>query len=329
MQWVHHGIWSFESTITSCSLLKMREALLIRSQQPIRSIFTTTTLFERIVSKRHIKDVSRYFIPNNRTQWIFEQRTYTSQKLAEQPKPSLSNLTDSHEMISFPDSISTKATLKKLLRLARPEIGYIGGAIGLLLISSGVNMLIPYGVGRIMDFIMAGTVIQQMQHYVWWISGVILLSGISNFGRVFLIKLAGERVVTRLRSQLFDHLIQQEIAFFDRTRTGELISRLSADTTVVGKGLSEYISHGTRHLITSLAGVGIMIYMSPKLTLVILCVIPPVFLCAVYYGRFVKTLAKKSQDSLSEATKAAEEIISNIRTVYAFAQKTRETQRYS
>lgn len=223
--------------------------------------------------------------------------------------------------------VSTRDTIKKLWHMSRAEIPYISGAIGLLLIASGVHMLVPYGIGRFMDFIIAGDVVTRMHDYALGIGCVIAVGGISNFGRVFLIKVVGERIVARLRSQLFDRIIRQDVAFFDVNRTGELISRLSSDTNALGKGLFEHVSHGTRHLITAMAGIGIMGYMSPKLTLIMLGIVPPVFLCAMYYGRFIKSLARQSQDALSETTKIAEERISNIRTVKAFAQEAQESGR--
>ena len=246
----------------------------------------------------------------------------TEFKIVSSPTP-----TDPKDKTTTLQTTSTRETIKKLWNMSKPEIAYIGTAIGLLLVASGVHMLIPYAIGRFMDFIIVGDALGKMRKYAWAIAAVIAIGGISNFGRVFLIKVVGERIVVRLRSQLFDRIIRQDVAFFDMTRTGELISRLSADTNVLGKGLFEYVSHGTRHLITAISGITIMTYMSPQLTSVMLIIVPPVFLCAMYYGRFVKSLARQSQDALSETTKVAEERISNIRTVRAFAQETQESRR--
>jgi putative ABC transport system ATP-binding protein len=97
--------------------------------------------------------------------------------------------------------------------------------------------------------------------------GAVFLGGaLANSARHTMMKLVGERIVARLRTSLFDTLLRQEVAFFDRNRSGELISRLSVDTAIVGKTLSNNISDGLRNSIMAISGISMMTYVSGKLT---------------------------------------------------------------
>ncbi|KAI9486409.1 MAG: P-loop containing nucleoside triphosphate hydrolase protein [Benjaminiella poitrasii] len=118
------------------------------------------------------------------------------------------------------------------------------------------------------------------------------------------------------------------MAFFDRNRTGELISRLSTDTAIVGKSLTNNVSDGLRALATASVGSTMMLVISPKLTGIMMLIVPPVALFGIVYGRYVKTLSRKTQNAISEITKVAEERISSIRTVQAFAKEKAEQKRY-
>ncbi|KAI9599308.1 P-loop containing nucleoside triphosphate hydrolase protein [Syncephalis fuscata] len=161
------------------------------------------------------------------------------------------------------------------------------------------------------------------------LGGVFLAGALANTGRVTMMKLVGERIVARLRTNLFDTFLRQEVAFFDVNRSGELISRLSVDTSIVGKTLSNNISDGIRNVVMSIGGLSMMAYVSGKLTLCMMFIVPPMAIFAVYYGRYVRSLSKKTQSALSEVTKVAEERLGNIRTVFAFAREGDESKRYS
>ncbi|ORZ14188.1 P-loop containing nucleoside triphosphate hydrolase protein [Absidia repens] len=118
------------------------------------------------------------------------------------------------------------------------------------------------------------------------------------------------------------------MAFFDRNRTGELISRLSTDTAIVGKSITNNVSDGLRALATAAVGSTMMLYVSPKLTGIMMLIIPPVAIFGIVYGRYVKTLSRKTQTAVGEITKVSEEKISAIRTVQAFAKENDEAKRY-
>merc|ERR1719461_1863856 len=158
--------------------------------------------------------------------------------------------------------------------------------------------------------------------------GVFAVGAAANFGRVYLMRIISQRITARLRNNLFSSIAKQEVAFFDKNKTGELVNRLSADTLVMSQAISQQISDGLRSLFMTSAGVGMMFYMSPQLALVSLGVVPPVAAWGVFMGRKVRATSKNVQDALAGATQVAEERISNIRTVRAFATENREIAAY-
>ncbi|EPB86558.1 ATP-binding cassette, subfamily B (MDR/TAP), member 10 [Mucor circinelloides 1006PhL] len=222
--------------------------------------------------------------------------------------------------------------IKKLFRLAKPEAKSIAGATGLLVISSAITMSVPFSMGKIIDIVthpdMDSYLGLTMPEFAGALSMVFVLGAAANAGRVLLFRIAGERIIQRLRNDLYKSILKQDMAFFDKNRTGELISRLSTDTAIVGKSLTGNVSDGLRALATATVGSSMMLVVSPKLTGIMMLIVPPVALFGIVYGRYVKTLSRKTQTALSEITKVAEERISSIRTVQAFAKEESEQKRY-
>ena len=230
-----------------------------------------------------------------------------------------------------PDKPAAKdGSLGRLLGLARPESARLAGGTVFLVIGTLMGLLVPQAFRVILD-----RAVGQAGGF-WTIDraalALILVAGVQAVAtalRFVLFTSAGERVVTRLRRDLFEHLLAQEIAFFDERKTGELTSRLAADTTLVQNAVSVNISMGLRFAAQALGGVGFLVYTSPILTAVMLGVVPPVALGAVAYGRRVRKLSREVQDALARANEVAEETIAGIRTVRAFAAETTEAGRYT
>ncbi|CAO3638554.1 unnamed protein product [Cunninghamella blakesleeana] len=223
---------------------------------------------------------------------------------------------------------------KRLISLAKPEAKSITGAIGLLLISSAITMSVPFSMGKIIDIVTNPDKSSDsafglsFPQFFGALAFVFTIGAAANVGRVILFRLSGERIIQRIRNDLFKNIIRQEIAFFDRNRTGDLISRLSSDSAIVGKSITNNVSDGLRALATSIVGSSMMLYVSPKLTGIMMVVVPPVAIFAIVYGRYVKRLSKKTQVAIGEITKVAEEKISAVRTVQAFAKEKKETLNY-
>ncbi|KAK8733377.1 hypothetical protein OTU49_006610 [Cherax quadricarinatus] len=227
--------------------------------------------------------------------------------------------------------VLNSSEVKRLFTLAKPERWTLAYAIGLLTISSTITMAVPFALGHVIDIIYTTDALvmkQNLQRICVALCGVFLTGAAANFGRVYLMNVAGQRITRTLRSSVFSAIMRQEIAFFDVNKTGELINRLSADTAVVSQSLTMNISDGLRSIVMASAGVGMMFYMSTELAIVGLSIVPPVALMAVWYGRYVRKITKSVQDTLAQSTQVAEERIANIRTVRSFAQEPREVKRY-
>ena len=134
-----------------------------------------------------------------------------------------------------------------------------------------------------------------------------------TFMRAALFTIAGERVVTRLRGRLFKSLIEQDIAFFDENRTGELVSRIADDCGVLQNSVTTNISMVLRQMVQLLGSLVIILVISWRLTAVMLLVVPILSFSAVFYGRWLKTISKKMQDAVAAATDVAQENLSNVR----------------
>ncbi|KAJ8393255.1 hypothetical protein AAFF_G00063270 [Aldrovandia affinis] len=198
--------------------------------------------------------------------------------------------------------------LKRLLHLAYPERWRLTVALGCLVVSSAVTMSAPFFLGRVIDTIYmnpAQDFSSSLTSLCTVLCGVFLFGAAANTARIYLMQSSGQQIVRNLRESLFSSILRQELGFFDRTRTGELINRLSSDTAVIGRSVTDNLSDGLRAVAQATAGVGMMFYVSPSL------------------ATFVRT-----QDSLAEATQLAEERISNLRTVRAFGKELAEVEKY-
>ncbi|GMY12880.1 abc transporter b family member 25 [Fagus crenata] len=147
--------------------------------------------------------------------------------------------------------------------------------------------------------------------------------------RAWLFSSASERVVARLRKDLFSHLIHQEIAFFDVTRTGELLSRLSEDTQIIKNAATTNLSEALRNLTTAFIGIGFMFSSSWKLTLLALAVVPVISVAVRKFGRYLRELSHSTQAAAAVSASIAEESFGAIRTVRSFAQEAYTISNYS
>ncbi|XP_055878829.1 ATP-binding cassette sub-family B member 10, mitochondrial-like [Biomphalaria glabrata] len=229
-------------------------------------------------------------------------------------------------------NVAKPKNIKRLLALAKNEKWKLAGALLCLIVSSFVTLSVPYFIGKIVDLIYT-TEKEKMVHkltvFCSSLLGIFLIGGLANFGRVYIIQCSSQRIVKTLRELLFGKIMRQEVGFFDKTKTGELINRLSSDTQVVSQALSQNISDGVRSILQSITGLGMMVFISAKLTLISMCIVPPVAVGSIIYGRYLRKITKKVQDSLANATQVAEERIATIRTVRAFAHEDKECTMYN
>uniref|UniRef100_A0A2K5R0S6 ATP-binding cassette sub-family B member 10, mitochondrial n=1 Tax=Cebus imitator TaxID=2715852 RepID=A0A2K5R0S6_CEBIM len=221
---------------------------------------------------------------------------------------------------------------RKLLGLAYPERWRLAAAVGFLTMSSVISMSAPFFLGKIIDVIYTNPTVDysdNLTRLCLGLSGVFLCGAAANAIRVYLMQTSGQRIVNRLRTSLFSSILRQEVAFFDKTRTGELINRLSSDTALLGRSVTENLSDGLRAGAQASVGVSMMFFVSPNLATFVLSLVPPVSIIAVIYGRYLRKLTKVTQDSLAQATQLAEERIGNVRTVRAFGKEMTEIEKYA
>ncbi|XP_062850912.1 ATP-binding cassette sub-family B member 10, mitochondrial [Trichomycterus rosablanca] len=222
--------------------------------------------------------------------------------------------------------------LKKLLELTHPERWRLTAAVSFLVVSSAITMSAPFFLGQVIDTVYTNPSADftgSLTSLCIVLAGVFLCGGAANAARVYLMHISGQQIVRNLRESLFSSILRQEVGFFDKTRTGELVNRLSADTALVGRALTDNLSDGLRAVAQAAAGVSMMFYVSPSLATFVLMIVPPMAGFAVIYGRYLRSISKQRQDSLAEATQLAEERISNLRTVRAFGKELTEVQKYA
>jgi putative ABC transport system ATP-binding protein len=232
----------------------------------------------------------------------------------------------------------------RLIKIARPEVKILGVAFVLLLISSSITMSIPFSIGKILDIATSGASKEaasddevpkdmlfglSINTFYIALAGILATGAAANYGRIIILRIVGERVVARLRSNLFRRTFIQDAEFFDANRVGDLISRLSSDTIIVGKSITQNLSDGLRSLVSGAAGFGLMAYVSLKLTGILCLLFPPVAIGAFFYGRAIRNLSRKIQKNLGTLTKIAEERLGNVRTSQAFAGELLEVHRYN
>ena len=217
--------------------------------------------------------------------------------------------------------------LRRLLALARPEWPRLVVATVFLLVGGAASLAYPRVIGVLIDAALEGgaTTINRAAVVM---AIIFAVQAVAVALRYYLFTIAGERIVTRLREHVYRSIIDQEIGFFDLRKTGELTSRITADATVMQNTVSVNLSMGLRNLVMVVGGLGLLFVSSPRLTVLMLALVPPVEVGAVVVGRSLSKLAKKAQDALARANEAAEEAIAGIRTVRAFAREEAEAERY-
>jgi ATP-binding cassette subfamily B protein len=200
---------------------------------------------------------------------------------------------------------------------------------GAALVVSAVSMLaIPLAVRRVIDLGFAGHDGAFINHYFAMLIVIGLLLAVASAARFYYVNWLGERVVADLRADVFRHVADLGPAFFERTHSGELMSRLTADTTQIKAIAGSSLSQALRSFIM-LAGALVMMFVtSVHLTLMVLLAIPLIVLPLIAVGRYVRHLSRRAQDQLAEASAYAAENLAASRTMQAFAYEKPAAARY-
>jgi ATP-binding cassette subfamily B protein len=221
-----------------------------------------------------------------------------------------------------------RVVTRRLLGLARDEWRRLLIGTFFLALGSGAGLLYPQGIRVIIDDALTAGDPSIVDKAALVLLAVFVVQAIAVALRSILFTVAGERIVTRLRTTLYRAIMRQEIAFFDQSRTGELLNRLSSDTQVLQNTVSVNVSMALRNVASGIGGVAFLFWTSVELTGLMLLVVPPVAIGAVLYGRKVRKISRNVQDALAVASEVAEETIAGIRTVRTFTAEEAEAARY-
>lgn len=228
--------------------------------------------------------------------------------------------------------------LLRLFSFAKYDKKLLALAICLLLLSCSIGMLIPKAYGLILDSIKniydgnkLPPIIFDLDIYPFMalISLMLLVGIISNYFRVFTLKVLGEKLVSRLRSRLIKRVISQDAEFYDRNKVGDLISRLGTDSHVVSKALTQNISDGCKHFIVGTFGLISMYLISTELTTMLAVFLPVSLIGTVIVGKKFRILSKKIQQSTGNLSKIAEEQLNGIKTTQSFVAESKELHKYN
>ena len=225
----------------------------------------------------------------------------------------------------------TSKDLSKLRRLGaylgRYRWHVVGTLIALVVASSAVLSL-GVGMRYLIDGGFSDGRPEALNHALQAVVIVIVALAISVFTRSYLVTWLGERVVADLRNDVYAHIIRLPPGFFEVTRTGEVLSRLTTDTTVIQTVIGSSVTQALRNTLLLIGGVVLLLITNPKLTGLVLLVVPFVVVPIIVFGRRVRRLSRESQDRLADVSGRSEESVNAIRTVQAFAQETRESQAF-
>jgi ATP-binding cassette, subfamily B, bacterial len=225
----------------------------------------------------------------------------------------------------------SRAKLRPLLALAPYVARYRARAFFALIaltIAAITTLIVPVAVRRMIDFGFTPEGIAMINSYFSvMIAVVAVLAGASAL-RFYLVMTIGERIVADLRRDVFAHLISLSPAFFDSARSGELISRLTADTTQIKSAVGSSVSIALRNTMLFIGATAMMVVTSPRLSGFVLAAIPLIVIPLVAFGRWVRRLSRNAQDTLAEATAYASELIGSIRTVQAYTNETLANARF-
>ena len=198
------------------------------------------------------------------------------------------------------------------------------------LVMSALAMLaVPVAVRRMIDFGFAGDGGRFIDRYFLMLIGIGAVLAVASSARFYFVNWLGERVVADVRSRVFRHLSTLGPAFFEKTHSAEVMSRLSADTALIKAAAGTALSQALRNAIMLIGALAMMFVTSAKLTLLVLVAIPLIVFPLVAYGRVVRRLSRRAQDSLADASTYAAENLSAVRTMQAFTHEKAASDRFS
>ncbi len=227
---------------------------------------------------------------------------------------------------------SKRRSLRPLLAL-KPLIlkykGMLAAAFLAMVVSAIATLSVPMAVRRMIDHGFGANDPGMIDSYFLTLIAIGLIIAIASPARIYCVNWLGERVVADLRAKTFSHLARLGPSFFDKSHSGEMMSRLTADTTQIKSVAGSTLSQAARNMIMLIGALVMMFITSTKLSLMVLVAIPLIVLPLVGYGRSVSKLSRRAQDTLAEASAYAAENLSAHRTMQAYVNETAVSERFA
>jgi ATP-binding cassette, subfamily B, bacterial len=221
------------------------------------------------------------------------------------------------------------SALKPLVPYALAYRGRIAAALAALAAASAATLAVPVAVRRVIDYGFSAGSPELIDTYFGFLVLVVAVLATASAVRYYCVVTLGERVVADLRAAVFRRLTVLHPAFFDAARTGELVSRLTADTTQVKSAFGATVSIALRNLFLFVGAIALMTWTSPKLAGLVLLAIPLIVLPLVLAGRGVRQRSRAAQDRLAEASAYAAEAVGSVRTMQAFGMERATAARFA
>jgi len=226
-----------------------------------------------------------------------------------------------------------KENLQKLFGIFRFMLPYktkfIVGFI-FLVFSSFLLLAFPYVAGKLIDVATGNQTwyFNEIHLIALSLVAILFIQSILSFFRVYLFAQVSERAMSDVRKSLFSRILFLPISFFDKTRTGELMSRISSDVTLLQTTFSTTLAEVTRQLVTLVVGIGIIFFTTPSLSLFMLGTFPVLIVIAIFFGKKIKKLSKNTQEELAKSSTIIEETLQAISTVKTFTNELFEIARF-
>ena len=216
------------------------------------------------------------------------------------------------------------STLGSLLRFLSPYKREIAVFLVALLLTAGITLSIGQGLRLLIDGGFAEQSKDNLNTGVLFIIGMAILMATGTYVRFYLISWLGERVSADIRTAVFNHVISLHPAFFETNRSGDIMSRLTSDTTLLQSIIGSSMSIALRSGISSFGALIMLLATNFKLSLIVLAAVPAILVPILYFGRRVRNLSRQSQDSIASVGSYAGEVIQQIKIVQSFTQESFE-----
>ncbi|MCH8925410.1 MAG: ATP-binding cassette domain-containing protein [Proteobacteria bacterium] len=219
--------------------------------------------------------------------------------------------------------------LGRIWRFVKPYRLRVAGATFAVAVAAGTVLGLGFGLRKLVDEGFASGNADLLDEAIWVLFGVVLLLAAASYTRFYLVSWVGERVVADIRRAVFDQVIRLSPAYYEVTRTGEILSRLTTDTSVLQMVVGTSVSIALRNAIMLVGGTVLLAVTSARLTGLVFLVVPLVLVPILVFGRRVRRLSRASQDRVADVGSYVDEALGAIRTVQAFGHEPVDRQRFA